>query len=81
MGWMDDLQFYVLFNSISVISGPCTNDNERLCAMEPRLQFRRFHLERGSNSGPTDQETRDSPTELPGLLTKLVVTDEILQIF
>ena len=31
-GWMDDLQFYVLFNSISVISGWCEDDNERLCA-------------------------------------------------
>ena len=29
-GWMDDLRFYVLFNSISVISGQCLNDNERL---------------------------------------------------
>ena len=31
---MDDLRFYVLFNSISVISGRCSDDNERLCAME-----------------------------------------------
>ena len=30
-GWMDDLGFYVLFNSISVISGRCLDDNERLC--------------------------------------------------
>ena len=45
-GWMiDDLQFYVLFNSISVISGRCLDDNERLCAMELRLRLRRFHLE------------------------------------
>ena len=42
---MDDLRFYVLFNSISVISGRCLDDNERLCAMELRLQLRRFHLE------------------------------------
>ena len=33
---MDDLRFYVLFNSISVISGQRANDNGRLCAMEPR---------------------------------------------
>ena len=33
-GWMDHLQFYALFNSISVISGRCADDNERLCAME-----------------------------------------------
>ena len=39
---MDNLRFYVLFNSISVISGPWLGDNERLCAMEPRLQLERF---------------------------------------
>ena len=44
-GWMDDLRFYVLFNSISVISGRCLDDNERLCARELRLRLRRFHLE------------------------------------
>ena len=33
-GWMDDLLFYVLFNSVSVISGRWEVDNERLCAME-----------------------------------------------
>ena len=32
---MDDLQFYVLFNSISVISGRCLPDNERLCNGTP----------------------------------------------
>ena len=36
-GWMDDLRFYILFNSISVISGQCVDDNERLCAVEPCL--------------------------------------------
>ena len=50
-GWMDDdLQFYVLFNSVSVISGQWEVDNERLCAIELCLWFRRFRLERGSNS-------------------------------
>ena len=33
--WMDDLQFYILFNNISVISGPLAGDNEWLCLMEP----------------------------------------------
>ena len=38
-GWiMDDFRFYILFNSISVISGQSADDNERLCAMEPDLQ-------------------------------------------
>ena len=41
-GWMDDLRFYVLFNSISVITGQWEVDNERLCAMELRLRWRRF---------------------------------------
>ena len=41
-GWMDDLQFYVLFNSISIISGQWEGDNERLCAMEPSLRLERF---------------------------------------
>ena len=54
-GWMDDLQFYVLFNSISVLSGQWDVDNERRCAMEHCLWLRRFCLERGSNSGPSDQ--------------------------
>ena len=27
-GWMEDLRFYVLFNSISLISGQCLFDNE-----------------------------------------------------
>ena len=44
-GWMDDVRFYVLFNSISVISGRWVDDNERLCAMELHLRLRRFHLE------------------------------------
>ena len=38
-------RFYVLFNSISVISVQCYGDNERLCAMEPRLQLKRFSLQ------------------------------------
>ena len=39
---MNDLRFYVLFNSISVIPGRCSDDNERLCAMELRLRLRRI---------------------------------------
>ena len=38
VGWMDDMRFYVLFNSISVKSGRWEIDNERLCAMELRLR-------------------------------------------
>ena len=36
LGWMDNLRFYVLFNSISVISERCEIDNEKLCAMKLR---------------------------------------------
>ena len=39
-GWMDDLPFYALLNSISVISGRCLDDNERLCAMELHLRLK-----------------------------------------
>ena len=42
---MDDLRFYILFNSISVITGRCLDDNEMLYAMELNLQLRRFHLD------------------------------------
>ena len=49
-GPLDDLRFYVIFNSVSVISGRLEVDNESLCAVELRLWLRRFRLERGSNS-------------------------------
>ena len=44
--WMNDLRFYVLFNSISVISGRRMGGNERLCALKSRLP-----LKRSSNPG------------------------------
>ena len=40
-GWMT----CDFFNSISVISGRCLDDNEKLCVMELRLRMSRFHLE------------------------------------
>ena len=46
-GWMDDLRLCILFNNISVISEQLEVDNERLCAMEPRLGLVRFCLEQG----------------------------------
>ena len=54
-GWIDDLRFYVLLNSISVISGRWADNNDRLCAMEPRLRLKRFRHKQGSNPGPVDQ--------------------------
>ena len=39
---MNYLRFYILFNSISVISGRFAGDNERLCAKEPHLRLKGF---------------------------------------
>ena len=47
---MDDL-LYILFNSVSVISGRWADDNERLCAMEPRLRLKRFPPQAGIEPG------------------------------
>ena len=44
---MDDLQFYLLFNTISVISGQWADDNERLCAVEPHLRLKRSSPQTG----------------------------------
>ena len=41
-GWMNGLQFYDLFNSISVILGRWMGDNEGLCAMESRFRLKIF---------------------------------------
>ena len=47
--------FYVLFNSISVISGRLADYYEMLCAMGHRLWLGRFRFERISKLGPLDQ--------------------------
>ena len=52
-GWM--ICVFQHFNSILVISGRRADDNEKLCAMKPRLRSGRFRFEQGSNSGPLDQ--------------------------
>ena len=44
------------FNNISVISGRWEDDNERLCAMEPRLRLKRFSYRAGIEPAPLDQE-------------------------
>ena len=48
---MDDVRFYILFNSISVISGQWVGDNERLCALEPRVQLKRSSPQVGLEHG------------------------------
>ena len=50
--WMDGLQFYVLFNNISVISGQWVDGNERLCAMEPVLPLKRAFPQAGLELTP-----------------------------
>ena len=47
---MDDLRVYVLFNSVSVISGWWEIDNERLCAMELRFTVEKI-LPRSTRAG------------------------------
>ena len=49
--WMDGLRFYVIFNSISVISGRWLADNERICAIEPLLRSIRFPPQARLESG------------------------------
>ena len=57
---MDDLQFCVLFNSISVILGQWEGDNERLCAMESIIGWKDFP-QWESNPGPLGQQARVNP--------------------
>ena len=45
-GWVRGMRFFVFFfvfffNNIPVISGRWTGDNEKSCAMEPRLRLER----------------------------------------
>ena len=50
---MDELRFYIVFNSISIISGRWEDDIDRMVAMEPRLGLQ--NLQRYSNHGSLDQ--------------------------
>ena len=50
---MDDLTFYILFDSISIISGRWVGNNERLCAMEPHLRLKRSPPQVGLKLGTT----------------------------
>ena len=57
LGWidggMDDLQFYILFNSISIISGG-QMIRKAVCNGTP-FMVEEISLEQGWNSGPLDQ--------------------------
>ena len=50
-GWIDDLQFYILFNNVSIISGQWENDNERLCSVKHCLRSKRFLPSAGLEPG------------------------------
>ena len=52
---MDDLKFYVLFNSISVISGQWLGDIGRLHAVEPHLWLGRLPPHEGLEPETLDQ--------------------------
>ena len=49
---MDELQFYVLFNSISVIPGRYLDDNERLCALNFLFTFEKISPRMRIELGP-----------------------------
>ena len=55
---MDDLRFYVPFNSISIISGQWEDDNERLCAKESHLQLERIPPPKWDSISRPEQATR-----------------------
>ena len=59
----DDLRFYVIFNSISVISGRWEGNNGRLCAKEPRLRVVKYRVEHGSNAGYSQNYNKADKTK------------------
>ena len=63
-----DRSCYLLFNSISNISGQWADDIERLCALELHLQLKRSLPQAGFESGTA----RSQPIELLGLLYRSV---------
>ena len=52
---MVDLQFYFLFNSISVLSGRWEVNDERLCSVEPHLFLKTYHPTTQFEQGALDQ--------------------------
>ena len=50
-GWMNDEYLCLFYNSISVISGQWAGDNQRMCAMEPRLQMKKSSPQAGLEPG------------------------------
>ena len=54
--WIDAFPFYVLFHSITVISGPWEGDSERLRAVISGLQWKGFPPSAGIEIGLVDQK-------------------------
>ena len=67
-GWMDDLQFYVLFNSISMIRDDGCVIMKGRVQCNPVYFWKDSRLKQGSNIGPLDQQASAYFTEIPGLL-------------
>ena len=59
-GWMDELGFYVPFNSISVISGRRKGEDEKLCAMKRCLGLERILLLAGFEPATLWSEVRSA---------------------
>ena len=64
---MNDLRFYLLLNSIPVISGRRLGNNERLCAMEPRLRLKKFLPQAGLKLGTAKSADQRRPLSYGGL--------------
>ena len=64
-GWMDVLRFYAPFNSISVISGRCIDENEGLWQWNSVYGSEDFT---SSEDRTRSARSSASPTELPGLM-------------
>ena len=52
---MDDLRFYVLFNSISVISGRCSNDSKKAVCNGTPFTVEKISPRVRIELGPLDQ--------------------------
>ena len=82
MGWMDDLRLYVLFISISVMSGRWAGVNDNVVCNEPRLRLKRSLPQAGvSNPEPLDQQacatgaiTSDRLNKMNCMTVKILIT-------
>ena len=74
-GWW--LVIYVLCNNISVIWGQWAGDNERLCALESRLRFKRYPPQAGLEPGTP----RSVGQRLPNWATLAIGWNTIIHIY